>query len=348
MKSYPFPLQPMSVVRIIDYTFKILKSRFKEIAFFSFLVYGSVTFISSSLMAVSISNFMGPIGSLFADSAGYGQDMLMRFFSSLMGILGVVMLIFLITEMLIMPFVNTVISTVVYEYYTGMPRRPIKDLFKSAIKKLGKIILTNALRIALVFAMGSVLYFVFLILIAILMLTFMSTASYGVAGMIIFLLFYLCFILFVGTSYVCFTNITFSIMGNEDIYYMEAVSKAVKYTFSRFFKMVGVFLIIILLTLALTYSLYLLLFSGRMLWGAVDTLMLQDMFSGPMMYVFVLFSLLIGILLAPLVPIVTTLFYIDTRIVKEGLDLTLRERDLSQDDSSGFSFEQWGGQEGDI
>lgn len=335
----------MSVVRIIDYTFKIFKSRFMEIGFFAFLVNGSVTIIASVFMTFSIASFLGPFPSLFAASAGYGQDMFPRFFASIIGMLGTSMVVFIITGAVVTPFINTVISVVAYEYYTGAPRRPIKELFKTVIVKFVKIFLTNLLLAAIMSMFLSVIYVLYLIITGVFFAVIFASASFNVIGMIVFLLINLCVFAIAGTAGTCISNIIFSIMGNEDIYYMEAISKAIKFTFSRLWKMMRVFIVIMLLIMALTFSLYLLLLVSRLLLGTMDLSMMQYTMSDPMTYLFIILSLFIGILLMPVMPIATTLFYIDSRIVREGLDLSLRERDLSGDDSSGFSFDQWGGQE---
>ena len=347
MKSYPFPVQPMTAVRIIDYTFKVYRSKFKEIGFFGVFIYGTASLLFTGLIAGYIGGNLGFFEAIFNTGAGFGPDMLPRFFSSIFGLIGIGLIGAFIFGVLVTPFTNAAISAIVYEYYTGMPRRNIKEWFKAIMPKYGKIILTSLLAYTLLMLIFSVAATVFSLVFGIFMAVSMAASAFGVGGMIVYLIMSILFYVCLGAISIGFSSLIFPIMANEETYYMDAVSKAMKFIFARFWKTVGVFLIVMLLVSALSYALYFTLLMTQTMVTFADVGMLQSLLSNPVTYIFALIYMLVSIVLMPILPIASTLFYIDLRIVREGLDLSLREQDLSEEDKSGFSYGQWD-QEGGV
>ncbi|MDR1158805.1 MAG: hypothetical protein LBK75_11000 [Oscillospiraceae bacterium] len=322
----PFEPKPMGVGTILDHSFRIYRRNFGAIALFALLI-GALSQILVNLVLLSalpgglsgpgLSNFFNQyLDILGGDMDNYDDmfSMLTRWGSAMRA----GSLLNIAVSLLITPMVTGGITNVVSGYYHG-----VKDTaggwFARARSHYGQFLLTGIVLLLSSILSGLVVIIpLFLLMILFALLMSALTLSGGLAGVFIGLPIILAAVVILFTCGFMWTLLIFPAAVNEGSFGFRAARRAFSLTFKNFWRMLG--------TMALTYLIVFLV--QAMLSGGV---MFLTTLLGTPLWLNSLVSAPLGALISPLVPIVSSLMYLNARIRREGYDLYLRSHGLSSE-----------------
>ncbi|MDR0670829.1 MAG: hypothetical protein LBF64_00780 [Oscillospiraceae bacterium] len=320
----PFEPKPMGAGAILDHSFRIYRRNFGAVALFALLI-GALSQVLVNLVLLfavpgglsgpSFSNFFNQYIDMFSGNFDNYNDML-----SMLSRWGAATragtLLSIAVSLLITPMVTGGITNVVSGYYHG-----VKDTaggwFARARSHYGRFLLTGLVLLLSGILSGLVVLLpVTLLIITLGLLVGASALSGGFAGIFAAVLIALVAAVVLVALAFMWTLLIFPAAVNEGSFGFRAARRALSLTFRNFWRMLG--------ALALTYLIVFLV--QAMLSGGVTSLFLllgAPFWLGP------LASVPLSALAAPLIPIASSLVYLDTRIRREGYDIYLRSRGLS-------------------
>ncbi|MDR0381463.1 MAG: hypothetical protein LBH86_05665 [Oscillospiraceae bacterium] len=320
----PFEPKPMGVGTILDHSFRIYRRNFGAVALFALLI-GALSQVLVDLVLLSalpgglsgpgLSNFFNEYLDLIGggiDDYGSMVSMFNRWGSAVRSssLLG------LAVSLLITPMVTGGVTNVVSGYYHG-----VKDTaggwFARARSHYGRFLLTGLVLLLSRILSGLVAILPMFFLLVIFGLVIGSTALSGsIVGVLVALpLMLVALAVLVAVSFM-WTLLIFPAAINEGSFGFRAASRAFSLTFRNFWRMLGT-----------TVLMYLIVFLVQTMFsvGLTSLVLLLNAPSG----IASLASAPLGALVAPLVPIASSLMYLDARIRREGYDLYLRSHGLS-------------------
>ncbi|MDR2670410.1 MAG: hypothetical protein LBC26_01650, partial [Oscillospiraceae bacterium] len=221
-------------------------------------------------------------------------------------------------SLLITPMVTGGITNVVSGYYHG-----VKDTaggwFARARNHYGRFLLTGVVLMLSSIVSGLAVIIPFFLLFALFaLLASVLTLSGSIASIFIGVPIMLVAVAILFTVGFMWTLLIFPAAVNEGSFGFRAAGRALSLTFKNFWRMLG--------TMALTY-LIVFLVQAMLSLGVVFLVALL----GAPLWVNTLVSAPLGALISPIVPIVSSLVYLNARIRREGYDLYLRSHGLSSE-----------------
>ena len=334
MNKRPFPFKPMTVGNILDYSFRVYRDNFVTIMGFSALVSGGF-----SLLILLLQSLAAPSGTMTdpwgliingiksgdfpyfiqqipqsEPGPGYFPESLLFFIVSYAS--GLIM------HILVNPFVQGGITNITARYFHGFSM-DLSAAFKQTTNKFGKLVLT-ALSL-MVYYIGIAIGGVVLLGIIVAVLFALSAAHVfldsagGTAILVVGIIFV--YLILVGAFFVMFNFVSFTYQAAvcEGKYNFAAIGRSFKLVGKKFWKVVGVRILMYLLVYAIIGAIGGVAFLIALL-SPVD-IMFQEVIT-----------LIITALATPLIYIATTILYYDCRIRLEGYDLEVMSREEARDD----------------
>lgn len=309
-------IQPMSVSAILDRTFKTYRDRFIEISLFSLLIGGIMTLLVSIFQpgAAALNplvSFQSLISAFEYGTFDYFLDFLEP--SSAMDGTQYVLMILLslffgfLSEIFVMPFITGGIVLITLGVFHGKEEER-NSIFSYVSKRYGKLLLTQLafIAISVLLSLPFILVFI-LFFVAIALSGGLVWAS--IAAIILISIILVFAMLFALLFFYTFTMFLFPAVIQEEIAGFKAVSRAFQLFRRKIWKSIGLFLLISLIS------------------GAVSSVLglIAGLFGMVLPYIIttVLLSAIQGLIM-PLPIIAFTFLYLDIRMTTEGYDLELR------------------------
>jgi hypothetical protein len=335
MKEHPFPLKPMSVGSILDYSFRTYRNNFKSILVFSALISGLF-----SMLLLVITNAAAPKGvvtdpmSLIIRGikSGNFQSILDNYLYNVPqveagpGYLLKTMLLMAVTyggafinSVFITRFVRGGITNISSKYFHGF-KQDVKVSLKEAWKQLGQLILTGLSLTVCYMGFGTVSAIFMIVLIPVIIISSANAARGGPTGgaialiVIVFILIIL-LILVIGAVFSTLIAFVYPVAVTEKRYHFNAVGRSFKLAWKKFWKVFGVNILVYILVYIVIGAISGLAFLAALI-SPVDIMFQQ------------VITLLITALVTPITHIASTILYYDVRMRVEGYDIELMSQNL--------------------
>lgn len=315
-------LRPMTIGDILDYSFRVYRRYFTVIFLFSLLLTGMFNLVSMGVMeqATPFSLFSNSFeqlvdlisGDFFNAEPAYDVDIFDPGMLVQMMLSGLLMLVLFGVQMvMIEPFVLGGIIGITQRY---MEDREVDILvpFKASWSRFGRLIATALCLILywILVLIAMVLVFTLLIMPFMMLSPMMSSA--GIVFSIILGILFLFLLLFIIAVVVSFASLTYPVVMMEPRFHFDALTRSFQLIRRQFWKSIGVVVLIYLLTSIVSSSL-------NVGFSALIT------FAGGPWILHSILQSVVTALVNPVIHISLTLFYFDTRIRTEGLDIEYLE-----------------------
>lgn len=314
----------MTAGNILDYTFHVYYKNFKVILFFSALIAGifnliyiwvtnAVSFEGTTanlwefiLQAVETGDISSIINNAAIPDVNYGSQWMISSFifqgiSALMGI---------ISTVFIMPFVQGAVTGITYQYALGT-KLDIKGALDLSLRKLWKLVVTALCLLLYYLGIGIVLFIIAIISIFPLVGMGFIIGNNPTAGSIIGLVVMVIFIILLLASSLIvaqvFISFTYPAVIAEGVFHFNAMGRSFKLVGKRFWKVLGVTLLVNLISLVIMLLVGVVVFIFMMLTRNAS---LAEF----------IFPFLITSIVAPIGYIASTVLYMDVRRQVEASD----------------------------
>ncbi|NLY43740.1 MAG: hypothetical protein GX066_07200 [Clostridiaceae bacterium] len=339
MSERPFPLKPMTVGNILDYSFRIYRNNFKSIITFSVLIGGlfNLVLLVLTKLAAPPGTFVNPWPyiidgiktgnweSIFnsilnqqVSPALIGPDFFIRSLLMIIIAYGGTFILYVFIN----PFVHGGIINIASDYFHGVPSN-VSTAFKKIGEKYGKLVLTALSLVVCYMGVSIVCFILIIVFVLIIGLSSVGLSAVGGGEVAILIGFVVFFIVLALIFAVCFASISFvyPVAISEGVYHFNAIGRSFKLAFKKFWRVLGVNILAYLLVSILNTAI-----AGIMILIAVLS-PVQILFQE-------ILTLFTSAIAAPIIYIATTMLYFDMRIRTEGYDLELLSDEMKEN-------EQW-------
>jgi len=332
MNHYPFPLKPMNLGNILDYTFRVYRNNAKTILAYSVLISGlfsvAILLLSNAIAPTpSVPNpFSGIIEALrtgnwslirpqnpeIYNAANSALAETIRFISSIINLI------------FIYPFVQGGISRTASRYFHGYAD-DMGTSFRQTRNIFGKLIATTMAIIAYGILIAFCFFITIIFPIIIIFSIFDSLA--GTKGFLVLFLLLIFFILLMLLTIIpiIFISFVFPVAVSENTFGFKAIGRSMRLVQKSFWRTLGITILIGLLSYALSLA-------AESILGIILVL------SPNIGFLQQIVNVLLTALITPVSYIAVTLLYLDTRIRLEGYDIQLMSSSL-EIQSSGDQME---------
>ena len=324
MPTYPFGLRPKSIAAILDNTFRLYRRNFAAICLFGLLIGGLGQLITQLIQILLVGgtpvteyqNLLSAYGNMLS---GYGNPYFGNFgavyqdFGAILGASTIMMLLNMIVNIFVTSFVIGGIVGIAAGYAHGNTAKPAV-WFGSAGRRYGRLTLTGFARLLFNGISYAALSIGALIIFAVVFLAAFYSLAISVIGMLAVIL--------AVVVLASWPELFFPVAIVENKYGFQGIGRAFSLFFKNFWRMSGLLILVWLITLIINLPLSLIPTILPLL-GLTD----PGLISAGVYWGSVILSVLVGALTTPVLPIATTLIYLDIRVRREGYDIALKQRD---------------------
>jgi hypothetical protein len=303
MKNYPIPLQPMGFSSFIENTFRIFGKTWKKTVPITLLTIGIAMAVLYSMIFLQMMPMMKNMMSLAASSTGALDsnqtvlDFYMNWFrdSGLWYFIGL-LIVSLVTGFLISPFLASFTSRIASQYFNAEDLS-VRETAHASARDIGRLILTMLA--------GSVVFLVLYAILAgsVVLLTLGTIYLTPILGVLLILMVLAVILVFTAAIYILQFSMQITIF--EGTCGFNALIRATKMIFRRFWFSIGVNIVIGLIISTVA--------------GTVSSVFILALF-GPSAFVIVGSMIIAAVYAAsmPILYIASTLLYYDLKIEHEN------------------------------